>query len=667
MKRASFLAVVIPLPFGASGQVPFKAFIDRAPAPADHQLSWPTAVGCNCQVEVSPDLATWVDSGIVEAGTGSYITYALVSNTDRLFYRVRETPHLFGGTGDFLIGPEEGAEIHQIDGVCFAFDLNLSEFVSLPSKIRIYKRLYNTGESWELIGSITAFNERRGVKFVRGSAVWLPQSAGDYEVLAAVVDDSGGVIAAGVRQITVIEMSEPWIEITNGPPAQSSDPVSLDGCFELNHADTVRRVEFYDNGVLAGTAAREPFEDTVRDLQGNSVELLAGEHAIVVRAYDYTGVFGDSTPAYEIEVTGGNARPELKVTAPAVGVVLVQGGEFAIGFDPPTDPDGESDLTRVVASRFIIPFADYNYVHYPEEVISADSEAPFDGPLTVSTTGWDPGTYMIKVVAQDSSNATSYHHYFRVRVNSSETATFAADLAAEIADEQSANPSNPAFVGIESSSGVFDDGLNHQLEIDSGVLLTTGRFSIWNAGDLWESSSEFDQLSACGSFDLENLVAGAQTQDAAALEFDVTCSNRQLEFEYQFGSEEYDQFVGEFNDAFLVLLDGTVVNRLPDCVGIVGVNTVNIGYPQLTPPIPAKNRHLFLGDDEDIDPDDMLPNGDEGQVEYDGVTVRLRARVFVVGQSTHRVRLVIADVNDGIVDSGVFVETGSLRTITPTP
>jgi hypothetical protein len=70
-----------------------------------------------------------------------------------------------------------------------------------------------------------------------------------------------------------------------------------------------------------------------------------------------------------------------------------------------------------------------------------------------------------------------------------------------------------------------------------------------------------------------------------------------------------------------------------------------------------------MGDDEDIDPMGNLTS----QIEYDGITVRLRAHVFVEPQSTHNVRIIISDVNDGIFDSAVFLETDSLKTTVPTP
>ena len=81
--------------------------------------------------------------------------------------------------------------------------------------------------------------------------------------------------------------------------------------------------------------------------------------------------------------------------------------------------------------------------------------------------------------------------------------------------------------------------------------------------------------------------------------------------------------------------------------------------------VPEGRQALRLATDgnEDIDPLGTLTN----QLEYDGITVRLRAHVFVEPQSTHNVRIVIADVNDGVWDSGTFLETNSFRTTIPTP
>ncbi len=491
-------------------------------------------------------------------------------------------------------------------------------------------------------------------KFFRGSAVWLPSTQGEYKIKAAVVDSNCAVVASAIRRITIAQKQAPTISILSGP-SNSSLPIPLNGSFDLDPGATVTRVDFYDHGTLIATAVQEEFENTMKDLQGVDVALLKGAHSIVVRAYDSTGAFTDTAP-YSVTVTGGNARPEVNVTAPQSGLVVVEGDTFTIEYDPPTDADGFSDITSVRASRFIIPDAEGNLPRQPEETIAEDVTTPFED-LTVDTTGWGTGTYTIKVVAIDSSTQQSYHHYFRVEVKSSASADFAGDLFSEIADEQTLSLSNVKYVGREIASGIFQNGQSFvhssmaQWQIDSGVLLTTGYFEFWDDGDF--SDYKKLQLSARGDFDLENRVAGTQTQDAAVLEAEVYCENGQLEIEYQFGSDEYDEYVGDYNDSFMIIVDGSVVTRSPGCTDIFAVNTIHLN----------ENRHLFMGDDEDIDPMDNLPN----QLEYDGVTVRLRAHVFVEPQSTHNIRIVISDVDDGILDSGTFLETNSFRTVTPTP
>jgi hypothetical protein len=190
---------------------------------------------------------------------------------------------------------------------------------------------------------------------------------------------------------------------------------------------------------------------------------------------------------------------------------------------------------------------------------------------------------------------------------------------------------------------------------------------LWNGGDDGDNENKEGQiLLARGDFDLENRVAGTLTEDASVLEFDVYCPNGQLEFEYQFGSEEYDEWVGDYNDSFMVTIDGAVVTWVPDGSEIVAVNSINNGNPGAYPPVPAINRYLFLDDNTDIDPMVAQPN-QPYQVEYDGMTIRLRSHVLVRPGTTHRVRFVIADVNDGQYDSGLFVSQGSFRTIKPQP
>ena len=122
--------------------------------------------------------------------------------------------------------------------------------------------------------------------------------------------------------------------------------------------------------------------------------------------------------------------------------------------------------------------------------------------------------------------------------------TFAETLVANIVDPATVVPSNESFTGIEASSGEFQDGDASGLEMDNGVLLTSGLFHLWDDGLDIEFADEnqdsgFTNYKEAGDPEMECLVAGTFTRDAAILQFDAFCQNSQLEIEYQFGSEEY--------------------------------------------------------------------------------------------------------------------------------
>jgi hypothetical protein len=589
-----------------------------------------------------------------------------MSTADKLFYRIHETADPYNG--GFLVLPGNNDEVDLIDGVCFSF--NLDVFSVLPAKIRIYQRDYNSGDPWEQIGQITDFDEIDGIKFVRGSAVWLPDAEGEYEVQAAVVDGTGTVIASAVRHVTVGSNQAPSITITSGPttPSALRQAVIFTAIATDADGDDVRRVEFYDNGILIGTDATPDetspgvfeFGDDIQDIEGNYYDLLKGTHDITAKAFDSRGAIGETASASQYVITGGNSRSTIAVTSPANGLIVTQGQSFTVVYTE-GDPDGASDIDEVEA---------YDIVTFDGDI---DTASPFDD-LTIDTTGWDLGSHTIRVVTRDSSGDESYPLYLTVFVRTGSGATFAETLVANIVDETTAAPSNEEFNGVQASSDEFSTGLVSGLEINSGVALTTGDFQDWNAGDF--SAGISTRWNAEGDQELEDRVAGNDTNDAAVLEFDVFCTNGQLEMEYQFGSDEYDEFVSDaanpdcFNDAFMLTIDGKVVSLVPDCSDIVAVNTVHPLIPAniscTGEEIAAVNDHMYLDDDLDIDPA-VAPANQGVQVEYDGMTIRLRIHAFVTPNTSHRIKLVIADVEDDQFDSALFIKEASVRTISPTP
>lgn len=678
----------------ACGQQPMKPEISGIPT--NHELSWLTTSNFFYYVDCSLDLNAWVWTGIEDPRDGDPTGFNFSTNAPKLFYRIRATADQ--NNGGFLVLPEENDEFDEVDGICFAFDLN--QFASLPAKICLFAREdTDPSDHWEQIGllwdrdplteSDDDFDEIDGIKFVRGSAVWLAkvlpgQSETDYEVQATVIDDAGFTIASAIRLVTVGKNQPPVIDITSGPasPSATAQSAVFTATATDSDGDLVRRVEFYDNEILIGTDTTPTslggtpevfsFGDDIVDREGVPYDLLRLDddsgtpedeniHQITAKAFDSRGAIGETATSYPVDITGVtvNARPTIAVTNVPTGrlVVAQEVDAFSINYVV-SDPDGISDITEIEAYDIIT-------------AVSEDSTATPTGSFTFDTTSWDFGTHTLRVVGHDHASDESYPLYIEIYVSSG----LAETLAANIVDGISATvvADSERFVGVEASSGIFTDGEDSGIEIDSGALLTTGSFAIWNGGDPdtydGENMDEYLDLNfgvlneEPGDSELEDRVTGNETFDAAILEFDVYCSNGQLELDYQFGSEEYDEWVGDFNDGFMVTVDGVLVTLVPDCSDIVAVNSI---HPYIDANLPAINEHLYLDDGDDIDPL-VEPQNQPFQVEYDGMTIRLRAHALVTPNTTHHIKIVIADVDDDTRDSGLFLGESSIQTIIPQP
>lgn len=90
----------------------------------NHQVSWTTEVGFNYLVEVSPDLVDWMDTGIVQAGTGAIVTYGFSTPTEpKLFYRIRVRPGAMRpGFDDYVLTRNDDGSTDQIP---VGFPINL--------------------------------------------------------------------------------------------------------------------------------------------------------------------------------------------------------------------------------------------------------------------------------------------------------------------------------------------------------------------------------------------------------------------------------------------------------------------------------------------------------------------------------------------------------------
>ncbi len=209
--------------------------------------------------------------------------------------------------------------------------------------------------------------------------------------------------------------------------------------------------------------------------------------------------------------------------------------------------------------------------------------------------------------------------------------------------------SNVSYNGAAGAAGTFTDGLNSGLGIDSGIILTTG------AAALAQGPNDSDNATASnglpGLANLDALIPGFQTLDAALLSFDFTSAGGNLFFNYVFASEEYNEFVNSaFNDVFGFFLDGVNIATINGGSTPVSINNLNCGNP-------FGSADNFCNLFNNNDPTSI---GGGFNLQYDGFTDILTASFIGLSAGTHTLQLAIADAGDTVLDSAVFVQAGSL-------
>ena len=210
------------------------------------------------------------------------------------------------------------------------------------------------------------------------------------------------------------------------------------------------------------------------------------------------------------------------------------------------------------------------------------------------------------------------------------------------------------YTGAANAVGTFTGGNSAGvgLGIDTGIILTSGN-AVGAVGPNNTSSYSIGNGTA-GSAELSGLIVGQATHDAATLSINfTTATSGGLFFNYVFGSEEYPEFVGAFDDVFGFFLDGNNVALLPSSTTAVSINTVN----DVTPANPAYYRNNNQNNTGGVSPFNL---------QYDGLTTVLSVNVANLAAGTHTIDLGIADALDTALDSGVFIQGGTLSTA-PTP
>lgn len=206
--------------------------------------------------------------------------------------------------------------------------------------------------------------------------------------------------------------------------------------------------------------------------------------------------------------------------------------------------------------------------------------------------------------------------------------------------------SNVTLTGDAGAIARFTGGTSAGIgtSMNSGVVLSTGFVNSATAlqgtpgtflsGD--NSGSAISQL---------NTIAGATTYDGIILEFDFVPITNNINVNYIFGSEEYNEFVNSgYNDAFAFYISGPGIVGTPNIAVLPGNSPVTIDNVNLGANSSLYRNNVVLGN----------PNV------MDGYTVQLTATSNVIACQTYHIRLMIADGGDWIYDSWVFIQENGL-------
>lgn len=219
------------------------------------------------------------------------------------------------------------------------------------------------------------------------------------------------------------------------------------------------------------------------------------------------------------------------------------------------------------------------------------------------------------------------------------------------------DPTSINYIGAATQAGTFTGGISAGIGIDAGIILTSGD-ALLAPGPNDNTASE--NLGTAGDDDLTN-ESGENTNDANVLEFVFETDTSDLFFKFVFASEEYNEFVFDFNDPFAFFLDGVNIALVPGTTDVVSVDNVNCGNPFGT--LPDANCDKYNNNAED-DPPGNVPAFD---INYDGFTDVFTATALGLAAGPHTIKLVIADAGDTALDSAVFIEAGTFSGEPPDP
>jgi gliding motility-associated-like protein len=216
------------------------------------------------------------------------------------------------------------------------------------------------------------------------------------------------------------------------------------------------------------------------------------------------------------------------------------------------------------------------------------------------------------------------------------------------------NISNVVYTGDIQAIGMFTAN-NTNLGINNGIVITTGTVLNNGNGPQGPNNDGGSGIDNTGgsSVLLNGLINSNSTKNAAILEFDFQAAGDIVSFNYVFGSEEYLEYVDAgFNDVFGLFISGPGIDGNQNIAKLLNQTVVSIDNVNN-----VKNSAFYI---DNGDGNTAPYNSSNLFIQYDGFTKVLTASSPVECGQTYHLTIAIADVTDGIFDSGIFLEAQSL-------
>ncbi len=211
-----------------------------------------------------------------------------------------------------------------------------------------------------------------------------------------------------------------------------------------------------------------------------------------------------------------------------------------------------------------------------------------------------------------------------------------SDLVDELIDTPIVSVSNVVFTGELEQVGWFSDGAS-SIGLDSGIIFSTGKAKDAEGPNSYTNTGT--EFHTSGDPDLDALIS-KNSFDAVSLAFDFYVpsgiGSYSLSFDLVFGSDEYEEYYQQgYLDSMALFIDGNNIAYVPGTTDIIGVGGIS----------PDKNSSYYKSNTTKI-----------FDVEYDGFTTVLGISSGQLSSGLHTFKLVLADVADRMVDSGVFIK-----------